>query len=292
MADPAMRLRRVAGARCASTRRRGAIGRDAIPFRASPRIIAPMIERESHDGIVTLRLAHGKASALDVELLEALDAALEETERAGARAVVLTGSGSIFSAGVDLFRLTNDGAPYVARFFPILARAVRRLFTFPRPVVAAINGHAIAGGCVLAEACDHRLMAEGKGRIGVPELLVGVSFPALVLEVLRFAAAPQHLQEIVYGGQTFGTEAALAKGLVDEVVAPEMLAARAQEVASHLASIDPAAFAITKRQLRADAIERAERMRWADDEGLALWSASATHDHIRAYLAKTVGKKT
>src|SRR5262245_25785640 len=112
-----------------------------------------MIERSEHDGIVTLRLAHGKASALDIELLEAI---LGELDRAApkARAVVLTGTGSIFSAGVDLFRVTRDGADYVRRFLPRLSRTFRALFTFPGPVVAAVNGHAIAGGGVLVLACD------------------------------------------------------------------------------------------------------------------------------------------
>src|SRR6266852_3631054 len=122
-----------------------------------------MIERQDDDGIVTLRLAHGKASALDAELLEALEQSLDEVGRSDARAVVLTGSGSIFSAGVDLFRLLNEGAPYVGRFFPLLVSAIRRLFLFPRPVVAAANGHAIAGGCILVAACDYRLMAAGNG---------------------------------------------------------------------------------------------------------------------------------
>lgn len=250
-----------------------------------------MIERDDKDGIVTLRLAHGKASALDAELLEALDAALDEAERSSARALVLTGTGSIFSAGVDLFRLTNDGAPYVERFYPVLVSAVRRLFGFPRPVVAAINGHAIAGGCILAQACDSRLMAAGKGRIGVPELLVGVPFPPLVLEVLRFAAPPQHLQQIVYSGQTFLPEEALAKGLLDEVVEADSLASRAHELASKLASIHTGSFRLTKAQLRSEAIERAERARSIDEEGRAIWSAAETHGQIREYLARTVGKK-
>jgi enoyl-CoA hydratase len=250
-----------------------------------------MIERDEQDGIVTLRLAHGKASALDVELLEAVEAALDEAERSGARAVVLTGSGSIFSAGVDLFRMTNDGPAYVERFYPVLVSAIRRLFGFPRPVVAAINGHAIAGGCILAQACDQRIMAAGKGRIGVPELLVGVPFPALVLEVMRFAVAPQHLQQIVYSGQSFPPDEALAKGLLDEVVDAETLAARALETAWKLASLAAGSFRLTKAQLRADAIDRAERLGWIDKEGLAIWSAPETHAHIRDYLSRTVGRK-
>src|SRR5690348_4539859 len=104
-----------------------------------------MIERETIDGITVLRLAHGKASAMDVELCEAI---MRELRGANdARAVILTGSGTIFSAGVDLFRMTNEGAPYVDRFFPLLREALEALFRFPRPIVAAVNGHAIAGGC-------------------------------------------------------------------------------------------------------------------------------------------------
>src|SRR5438094_8768991 len=120
-----------------------------------------MIERTESNGIVTLKLAHGKAAALDVELLEALQRELSAA--ADARAIVLTGSGSIFCAGVDLFRLTDGGADYVRRFFPLLRDAVRQLFAMPMPVVAAANGHAIAGGAILVYAADVRLMAAGNG---------------------------------------------------------------------------------------------------------------------------------
>src|SRR5262245_59081980 len=115
-----------------------------------------MIARSQHDGILTLRLAHGKASALDIELLDAM---LRELDGAAddVRALVLTGTGSIFCAGVDLFRLTREGADYVRRFLPLLSRFLRTLFAFPRPVVAAVNGHAIAGGCIIVLASDARL---------------------------------------------------------------------------------------------------------------------------------------
>src|SRR5262249_55465431 len=127
-----------------------------------------MIERTQNEGILTLRLTHGKASALDVELLDRL---LQELDgmAADVRGVILTGTGSIFSAGVDLFRLMREGPDYGRRFLSLLSRFVRTLFAFPRPVVAAANGHAIAGGCIIVLAADVRLMAEGTGRIGLPE---------------------------------------------------------------------------------------------------------------------------
>src|SRR5262249_50126124 len=249
-----------------------------------------MIERSQHEGILTLRLAHGKVSAIDVELLDAL---LRELDGVAddVRALILTGTGSIFSAGVDLFRLTQEGAEYVRRFLPLLYRFVRTLFTFPRPVVAAVNGHAIAGGCVIVLACDVRLMAEGAGRIGVPELLVGVPFPAAPLEVVRFAVPQNKVQSLLYTGRTLPPRDALAAGLVDEVVAPDDLPARAQEIARHPARVPPRAYRLTKQSLRAEALERIDRAGGPQDQAvLEVWSAAETHAHVREYLRRTVGK--
>src|SRR5262245_42625024 len=233
-----------------------------------------MIDRSQHEGVLTLRLAHGKASALDVELLEALTRELDGVAE-DVRALVLTGTGSIFSAGVDLFRLTRDGADYVRRFLPLLSRFLRTLFAFPRPVVAAVNGHAIAGGCIIALAADARLMAEGAGRIGIPELLVGVPFPIAALEVVRFAVPRDKAQSLIYTGRTLPAPDALAAGLVDEVIAPDALPARAQELARQLAMIPPPAYSLTKQFLRAAALERIEKAGELQDRAaLDVWSTA------------------
>jgi enoyl-CoA hydratase len=249
-----------------------------------------MIIRSQDEGILTLRLAHGKASALDAELLDALLRELDEIAD-DTRALILTGTGSIFSAGVDLFRLTREGADYVREFLPLLSRFVRALFTFPRPVVAAANGHAIAGGCVIVLAADARLMAEGAGRIGLPELLVGVPFPTAALEVVRFAVPRDKVQPLIYTGRTMLPRDALTAGLVDEVVSPDNLLTRAQEVARQLSLIPPQVYRLTKHSIRAEALARMER---ASDgnvkEMLQVWSAPETHAHIRDYLRQTLGK--
>jgi enoyl-CoA hydratase len=245
-----------------------------------------MIERESEDGIVTLRMAHGKASAMDVELLDAFGRELDAL--GDARAVILTGTGSIFSAGVDLFRLTESGPDYVRRFFPALSEWMRRLFTLPVPLVVAANGHAIAGGGLMVMAGDYRLMAEGKGRVGVPELVVGVPFPAAALEVVRWAVPADRVQRLVYTGRTPEPADALAEGLVDEVLPADRLMDRARAVAAQLAALDPELFRVTKQALRADAVARMDAAGAYDERALAIWSAPETAERIRAYLAKTV----
>lgn len=249
-----------------------------------------MIERSDDNGIVTLRLAHGKASALDLELVEGLSRATAEIALDDAvRAVVLTGTGSIFSAGVDLFRMTNEGAEYVDRFVPAFTRMYLDLFSLPKPLVVAANGHAIAGGCIFTLCGDYRLMAAGTGRIGIPEFLVGVPFPAAVIEIVRFAVAPQHLQSLMYTGRTVLPEEALRLGMIDEI--SESLPSRAAEVASQLAALPPAAFQLAKRQLRDKAIDRAKHFaNELDAAVLELWKAPETHARIREYLAKTVRK--
>lgn len=250
-----------------------------------------MIARSQHDGVLTLRLDHGKVSALDVELLDALTRELDGAA-GDVRALILTGTGSIFSAGVDLFRLTRDGADYVRRFLPLLSRFLRTLFAFPRPVVAAVNGHAIAGGCMVALAADARLMADGAGRIGLPELLVGVPFPAAALEIVRFAVPGDKLQSLIYTGRTLPARQAVGVGLVDEVVAPDALPARAQEVARQLAEILPPVYRLTKQSLRAEALGRMDGAAGVelDRAAVEVWSAAETHAHIREYLRRTLGK--
>jgi enoyl-CoA hydratase len=248
-----------------------------------------MIERENRDGIETIRLAHGKASALDLELLDALEIALADATRT-ARAIVLTGTGSIFCAGVDLPRLISSGPDYVERFLDALNRAFRAVVDLPRPLVAAVNGHAIAGGCILAAAADYRVMSGG--RIGAPELLVGVPFPPLALEILRNAIPPNHLRRLVMTGATVTAEEALASGVVDEISPPDTLLQRAVEIAGQLASIPAAAFELTKKQLRAPIYELAARSEreWGDSIE-AEWHREETHQGIRDYLERTLRRK-
>jgi enoyl-CoA hydratase len=250
-----------------------------------------MIERNLTEGVLTIRLAHKKASALDLELCELLRSEFEAAAEASeVRALVLTGTGSIFSAGVDLPRLIDGGPGYVQSFVESLDAMLRSLFLFPKPAIGAVNGHAIAGGAIMAFACDYRLMVGG--RIGVPEALVGVPFPPLALEVVRFAVPRQHLQTMLYLGKTIEAAEAKSIGIIDEVIGADDLLPRATSIARQLAGIVPASFRLTKRQIREPFLRDAAQIASASaDEIDKLWASPEIHDRIRAYLAKTIGKK-
>ena len=250
-----------------------------------------MIDIKSQAGIAVLTLMHGKANALDIELCEALAARFMELRGSDAKAVVLTGQGKIFSAGVDLKRLSEGGADYIRKFLPVLHKLYDTVFYHPKPVVAAINGHAIAGGCVLACCADRRIMAREGGRIGVTESLVGVPFPALAFEILRFAVPPRHLPEFTLSGATYATDVALQRGWIDEIAEPGELIEDAIAVAQELALLSPAAFAQTKMQIRQAVTERMAQSGKATDKAVtAIWTAPETLNHIRDYVARTLKK--
>jgi enoyl-CoA hydratase len=251
-----------------------------------------MIHIEREGALTVIRMEHGKVQAMDLELVTALSETFDELRSSRPGAVILTGTGGAFSAGVDLPRLVAGGADYVRKFVPALCQSIEKLFAFPRPVIAALNGHAIAGGFILACACDYRIMAEGSGRLGVPEMLVGVAFPPLVLEVLRFAIPNEHLQELVYLGQIYAAEKALTLGLLDEIVKAENMLERAKEVADRLASAPITAFECSKHQLRQPFIERGVRFQTENGARiLEQWCSPQTHAIIQAYLARTIHKK-
>ncbi len=248
-----------------------------------------MIDLKTDSGVAVVAVRHGKANALDIELCTALAKCFGKLRASSVRAVVLTGQERMFSAGVDLIRLSAGGPDYVREFLPALHRLYDAVFFHEKPVVAAINGHAIAGGCVLACCADRRIMARASGRIGVTELLVGVPFSALPMEIMRFAVPERHLPGLILGGGTYDGDDALQRGLIDEVVDADALMQQALATAQHLATLSPAAFAQTKKQLRQSVAERVARRRTATDKVVTeIWAAPETLDYVRDYVARTL----
>ncbi|WP_432991511.1 enoyl-CoA hydratase/isomerase family protein [Dactylosporangium sp. CA-233914] len=238
-----------------------------------------MIDVEEHGAVRVVRMHHGKVNALDLELLTALRDTFAALR---GRAVVLTGAGPCFSAGVDLRRVLDGGAQYTAAFLPALGAACRAVFGHPRPVVAAVNGHAIAGGCILAAACDRRFMSGGT--IGVTELAVGVPYPTVPMEVLRHATG-HHANDLVLSARTRSPAEAVGTGLIDAVVPPAQLLERALAEADRLAVLPAETFALTKAQLRRDAVERMDEHEPVETaQILAGWTGPEQRAAIAAFL--------
>jgi enoyl-CoA hydratase/carnithine racemase len=250
-----------------------------------------MIESAIADGVAVLTIQHGKANALDIEFCTALSDRFGALRTADAKAIVLTGTGKIFSAGVDLKRVSEGGATYVRDFLPSLHRLYETIFFHPKPVIAAINGHAIAGGCVLAACADRRIMARDVGRIGVTELLVGVPFPALAFEIVRFAVPARVLPEVIYSGATYPTDAAIDRGWIDEIAEPAELIEDAVAVALELTEISPATFAQTKAQMRAQVAERFAISGAVTDKAVTdIWCAANTLARVRQYVERVLNR--
>jgi enoyl-CoA hydratase len=242
-----------------------------------------VIERQDHDDVTLLRLSSGRVNALDLELNLAI------AEELGAlddeRAVVLTGAGSSFSAGVDLAWVVDGGDEAVYEFLTSLSRAFLAVFDHPGPTVAAVNGHAIAGGLVLALACDHRIAADGTARLGLSELQVGVPFPTSAIEIVRWAVGDAVARDLVLSARVVDPASALELGLVDRLVREEDLERHAVGLARRLATYAPGAYALAKRQLQRPARVAITTHTPVDDlEVNELWADEGTARRIRAFL--------
>jgi len=251
-----------------------------------------MVELEERGIVTILRMAAGKGNALNLDFCQALDERLQKLERGPAKAVVLTGQENVFSAGVDLPALVSGGPDYVRRFVPVMVAGFERLVLFSKPLIAAVNGHAIAGGAILMLACDQRILARGKSRVGLTEIRVGVEFPSWALEVARFFTPPEHLSTLILTGRTWPPEEALARGLVDELVDADDLLERACAVAAELAAIPAATYSATKKSLRQPLVERARHLTATLGPALVeKWCAPETLQAVADFAARNIGRR-
>ncbi|EFG77422.1 enoyl-CoA hydratase/isomerase family protein [Mycobacterium parascrofulaceum ATCC BAA-614] len=242
-----------------------------------------MIDIKTAGTVQVLTMSSGPVNAQDVELLDELTLAVRDLGRSGAGALVVTGAGRAFSAGVDLNRVVEGGAGYTDRLVPALSAAFEAMFSYPGPTVAAVNGAAIAGGCVLACACDRRLIGP-EAQIGAAEVRVGVPFPVAALEVMRYACG-DHAEEVLLGGRSYRGPEAVARGLAHRVVADDLLGAAVAE-ASDLGGIPADAYRQTKAQLRAPTLARIRDGGAGDDEVRRMWGADETLARITAYVER------
>jgi methylglutaconyl-CoA hydratase len=235
------------------------------------------------DGIATLTLTRPeKRNAISFQLLNELMAAFDEVENSDAQVLTLTGAGKAFSAGLDLDELKSllgktheENVEDSAR----MARIFRRLYDFPKPTIAAVNGAAIAGGTGLATMCDFTL-AVPEAKFGYTEVKIGF-VPAIVSSILVWQVGHKIARDLLISGRLFDAVEAHRYGLVNEVVAPERLMDRARELAAQLLENSPPSVRATKKLINsfiaaqldeqiAEAVEDNARIRVSGEAQAAL----------------------
>lgn len=248
-----------------------------------------MIRCETTDGVRILRMEFGAANALGPPVVEELVAELKREQVP----TVLTGEGSIFSAGLNLVQLApmdrDEMASFIERFSVLMTLTLTTRF----PLVAAVNGHAIAGGCVLAMACDHRIGVDGSFKIGMNEMAIGLTLPGVVTEILRGKLSADQARTVILGGALFSPVDAIGAGLLDEI-APDSDAAiqRAVEVARDLGK-SPVEFAAMKGSLVAPITERLQHTRAPlDVRFVESWFGEQTTALRRDLVAKLTSAKS
>ncbi len=244
-----------------------------------------MIRSEERDGVAVMVLDHGKANALNGEFLDEFNRQLSAHSADVPRGLILTAEGSIFCAGLDLVALVDNDRPEMERLLESLYQVCVSLFMFPRPVVCAMNGHAIAGGALLSLACDIRLMAQGEAKWGLNESALGISMPAYTVPMLQYALSRPVVEKLLYSGNIYPAFKARDMDILDGLEESDhLLDAAVERVVEWTAS--PAAFADIKHRLRAPTLSVMEAARRDNDAWLNLWFAQDTKQKIRDIVAK------
>ena len=238
-------------------------------------------------GVRVLMLDRPPANALDETLLGDLSAALDAARSDDAvRSVILGGKGAFFSAGFDLGAPRRDEAG--ARALRVLYRDTHeKLLGFPKPTVARLAGHAVAGGLVLVLACDYRLGQEGDYRIGLNEVAIGASFPRVAFEIVRLRMPDPRASELMLGAALYPASQAVRLGIVDELLPADTFDATVLRRAQRLGAFPREAYAHTKAALVAEALARVAAETPAEDAAAAaVWTTAESRAARAAQRAK------
>jgi enoyl-CoA hydratase len=228
--------------------------------------VTSLVSYLCEDSIATVTMDDGKVNVLSPQMIRELESALDIAEQE-AGVVVLTGREGRFSGGFDLAVLTGGGEPAIAMLDAGFGLA-ERLLRFPRPVVAACNGHAIAMAAFLLNSVDYRIGAAGAYRITANEVALGLTMPHAAVEICRQRLTPAHFHRAVSLAEVYSPAGAVEAGFLDEIVAPAELAATARARAEQLLTLDPAAHVATKLRMRERALLNLRSARAADNAEL------------------------
>ncbi len=248
-----------------------------------------LISSQLKDQILIVKLNRGVINAIDLEMVNELSAALREAEQdPGVGGLVLTSANDkFFSIGLDIPGLFPLSRKDFTSFYKAFNRLCIDLFRLPKPTVAAITGHAIAGGCILALCCDYRLIAEGRKFMGLNEIKLGVPVPYAADCILRHLLGFRIARDIMDGGEFYAGERLLELGMVDEVLPLSQLIPEAREKATSLAEKFPQAFARIKgnrvEPVREEILQRLEEK---ENDFIELWYSPAARQALKEAMNK------
>jgi enoyl-CoA hydratase/carnithine racemase len=250
--------------------------------------MSELLERIVHGPVHELQLARAPVNALNPALCDALATAITETVAAGAQGIVLSGGPKVFSAGLDVPFLVGlgDDRSTLKSAWNAFFTAARTLAQAPVPVVAAMAGHAPAGGCVLALCCDYRVMARGPAMIGLNETQVGLAAPEGILHLLRRVVGAHRAERMLVAGALVDAERALAIGLVDELAEIDHVTTRARIGLEELLALPRQPMLQTRALARADLVAALEPERIGLDRFIDAWFSPDTQAGLRALVAK------
>jgi enoyl-CoA hydratase/carnithine racemase len=246
-----------------------------------------MLQILHHGPIHEIRLARPPANALNSELLVQLREAVQAAPGNGAHGLILSGGPGFFSGGMDVPVLMSLDASALMTAWQHFFAAVRALAKSPLPVVAAIGGHAPAGGCVLALCCDYRIMALGPSRIGLNETQVGLAVPDAIQHLLRRVVGTYRAERLIVAGAMIDSETAEKIGLVDELTDAEHVAVRASHWLEEQLKLPRAPMLASRAIARADMIEALDGFTDADlGKFLEQWNSPDTQAAMAALMAR------
>lgn len=234
------------------------------------------VKIDYRDQVAILRMDKPPANTIDLDFLKDAECALADLQQqTNLKAAVITGAGKCFSAGADLKTVPFYTPLQQSETVAVMNRIILHLYSLPYPLIAAVNGHAIAAGFMIVLACDYRIGADSGCKFGLTEVRAGIPFPAASMEILK-AELPAHVvRRLVLTGRNISPTEALTYGILDELLPAEQVLPRALEVADDLGAAPPRAYSTIKRQMRADTVERIERMNESDPL-LAAWLGEET----------------
>jgi enoyl-CoA hydratase len=240
--------------------------------------------RDVAEGVRILTLSRPPANAISRELLDDLSNACRAArDDQGVRAVIVTGAGKFFSGGIDL-KQAATGPGRLGRLAGTEDDGAFALWTLPKPTIAMVNGHAIAGGVVLALACDFRVAVQQGARFGLNEVAIGLPFPIGAFEIARLALGNRQLRYAMLEAQLCEPARALELGFFDELAAPERLETRCVELARRLGAHGQLAYAHTKRAIQSAAVART--LAQTDAEARAIGDISTSAETLGLLLAQ------